>query len=272
MIAKAHFISGLPRSGSTLLSALLKQNPRFHAAVTSPMALLFATAMNKMSGGGEFSVFFNDARRQAILKGILEGYYTGIPEGTVVFDTNRTWTARASLLGALYPRCRIICCVRDIGWIIDSLERQLRKNPLQFSRVFNNQPGPTVYARTGMLMDFEKGLVGLALSSLREAWFSDEAKRLIVIDYDRLAGEPEAVLRRLYQELGEPWFNHDFDHVSHDEPDYDDQLAMPGMHKVREKVGIEKRPLSIPPDVFAKHSNLSFWKKPEMNVRNVLIL
>jgi sulfotransferase len=271
MIEKAHFISGLPRSGSTLLSALLKQNPRFHAAVTSPMSLLLGTAMNKMSGG-EFSVFFNDARRQAILKGIFEGYYTAVPDSRVVFDTNRTWTARASVLGALYPSCRIICCVRDIGWIIDSLERQLRKNPLQFSRVFNFQPGPTVYARTGMLMDFEKGLIGLALSSLREAWFSDEARRLIVIDYDRLAGEPEAVLRRLYEELGEPWFNHDFDHVSHDEPDYDDQLGMPGMHKVREKVGIEKRQLSIPPDVFAKHSNLSFWKKPEMNVRNVLIL
>ena len=32
-----HFISGLPRSGSTLLSALLRQNPRVHAAMTSPV-------------------------------------------------------------------------------------------------------------------------------------------------------------------------------------------------------------------------------------------
>jgi sulfotransferase len=272
MIEKAHFISGLPRSGSTLLSALLKQNPRFHAAVTSPLALLFATAINKMSGGSEFAVFFNDARRQAILKGIFESYYAGVPGGSTVFDTNRTWTGRASVLGALYPHCRIICCVRDIGWIIDSLERQLRKNPLQFSRVFSNQPGPTVYARTGMLMSFEKGLIGLALSSLREAWFSDEAKRLIVIDYDRLASEPEAVLRRLYQELDEPWFKHDFDHVYHDEPDYDDELGMPGLHKVREKVTLEKRQISIPPDVFAKHSGLSFWKNPEMNLRKVLVI
>ncbi len=28
-----HFISGLPRSGSTLLAALLRQNPRFHAGL-----------------------------------------------------------------------------------------------------------------------------------------------------------------------------------------------------------------------------------------------
>jgi len=35
---QVHFISGLPRSGSTLLCALLRQNPRFSSAVTSPVA------------------------------------------------------------------------------------------------------------------------------------------------------------------------------------------------------------------------------------------
>jgi sulfotransferase len=272
MIARAHFISGLPRSGSTLLSALLKQNPRFHASVTSPMARFFIVAMNQMSGASEYAVFFNDVRRQAILKGIFSGFYAGLPPDRVVFDTNRTWTARISLLAALYPDARVICCVRDIAWIIDSIERQLRRNPLQFSRVFDYKPGASVYTRTDTLMHMETGLIGLPLSSLREAWFSDEAKRLIVIDYDRLASEPERVLRRLYDELGEPWFNHDFNHVSHDEPDYDEVLGMPGMHKVRERVAPEKRQPSIPPDLFAKYSKLSVWKNPEANVCRVLVL
>jgi len=35
---RLHFISGLPRSGSTLLSAILRQNPRFYAGMTSPVA------------------------------------------------------------------------------------------------------------------------------------------------------------------------------------------------------------------------------------------
>jgi hypothetical protein len=38
-----HFISGLPRSGSTLLSALLRQNRRFHASMTSPVGSLVMT-------------------------------------------------------------------------------------------------------------------------------------------------------------------------------------------------------------------------------------
>ena len=36
-----HFISGLPRAGSTLLAALLRQNPRFHAGMTSPVGAIF---------------------------------------------------------------------------------------------------------------------------------------------------------------------------------------------------------------------------------------
>jgi hypothetical protein len=32
-----HFISGFPRSGTTLLAALLRQNPRFHASIESPV-------------------------------------------------------------------------------------------------------------------------------------------------------------------------------------------------------------------------------------------
>lgn len=121
-------------------------------------------------------------------------------------------------------------------------------------------------------MHLENGLVGIAMSGLREAWFSDEAKRLIVIDYDRLASQPREILRRLYDVLGEPWFDHDFDHVTYDEPDYDDLLGMPGMHTVREKVVHERRELTIPPDLFSKYSSLSFWKNSEANPRGVLML
>ncbi|NBP58534.1 sulfotransferase, partial [bacterium] len=34
---KYYFISGLPRSGSTLLSAILNQNPRFYSGPNSPV-------------------------------------------------------------------------------------------------------------------------------------------------------------------------------------------------------------------------------------------
>ena len=47
-LPKLHFISGLPRSGSTLLAGILRQNPRFHAAMTGPVGALFGAMLNAM--------------------------------------------------------------------------------------------------------------------------------------------------------------------------------------------------------------------------------
>ncbi|MBD2040099.1 sulfotransferase, partial [Microcoleus sp. FACHB-672] len=53
---KIHFISGLPRSGSTLLSAILRQNPRFHAGMTSPVGALVERMLEAMSENNEYSI------------------------------------------------------------------------------------------------------------------------------------------------------------------------------------------------------------------------
>src|SRR5262249_17029280 len=107
MLETVHFISGLPRSGSTLLSALLRQNPRFHTDITGPLAPMCGAIHHRISGTGEFSVLFDDARCAQMLRGLFDSYYAHVPPGHAAFDTNRTWTSRAALLGKLYPKCRI---------------------------------------------------------------------------------------------------------------------------------------------------------------------
>jgi sulfotransferase len=270
-----HLISGLPRSGSTLLSALLRQNPRFSAAITSPVAALIGSVHKQMCGG-EFGGFFDDAKRETVMRAVFESYYADrlatMPTNGVVFDTNRTWTGRTALLAALYPQSRIICCVRDIGWVIDSIESMLAKNPLQLSRVFNFQPGTSVYSRVETLMNSDSGLIGLAWSNLREAWFGEHAQRLILVPYEHLVKEPARTLQRLYAELGEAHFEHDLHNVVYDEPDYDLHIGMPGLHAVRKVVEYRERKPCIPPDIFAKYASSHFWTKPELNTRGVTII
>lgn len=270
--SKFHFVSGLPRSGSTLLSALLRQNPRFVAGVTSPIAMLCGNLLHSMSGGGEFASFFTDEKRRAIIRGLFDSYYADSPSDRVVFDTNRTWTARLPLLFELYPDARVICCVREAAWIIDSIERLVRRNALQPSKLFNYRGGGSIYSRVEILMDSEKGLVGLAWSSLREAWFSEFAKRLIVVNYNSLAGDPRGIMSRLYQALGETPFEHDFNHLRFDEPDYDAELGLPGLHRVRPKVEPASRQSCLPPDLAAKYAEVNFWLNPKLNIRGVTVL
>lgn len=267
-----HFISGLPRSGSTLLSALLRQNPRLVAGVTSPVAMLCGNLLHSMSGATEFVSFFTDERRRAMVRGVFQSYYADVLGERVVFDTNRSWTGRLALLAEIFPRARVICCVRDVGWILDSIERLVRRNALQPSKLFNYKGGGSVYSRIETLMDPEKGLVGLPWSSLREAWFSEAAGRLIVVNYDSLAREPRRVLRALYEALEERPFEHDYDNVIYDEPVYDEDLGLPGLHRVRQKVGLEQRASCLPPDLFAKYADTAFWTNPRTNIRNVTVI
>src|SRR6185437_12082597 len=262
MLDRVHFISGLPRSGSTLLAAILRQNPRFRTDITGPAAQLCRLVHQTICGTGEFAILFNDERRAQMLRGIFDTYYAEVQPGTVVFDTNRSWTGRAALLGKLYPQCRIICCVREIGWILDSLERMRLKNPLKLSKLFTYRGSDSIYTRVDGLMHSENGLVGGAWSNLREAWFSDSAQRLILVPYSSLTEDPQSTLRRLYTELGEPYFEHDFGNVSYDAREYDDHLGMPGLHEVRRVVECRPRQPVIPPEIFNKYARSQFWKDP----------
>ena len=93
-----HFISGLPRAGSTLLAGILRQNPRFHAGMTSGVGSLMLALLGEMSQRNEFGVFFNNEQRKEILRGVILGYYKDVHAKKMVFDTNRFWCSRMSLV------------------------------------------------------------------------------------------------------------------------------------------------------------------------------
>jgi sulfotransferase len=207
-----------------------------------------------------------------MLRGLFESYYGSVSGERVVFDTNRMWTGRISLLAALYPQSRIICCVRDVSWILDSIERLRARHPLHLPKLFTPQSSISVYTRAEALMNADRGLVGLAWSSLRGAWFSEDAPRLIVVPYETLVRRPERTLQRLYEELAEEQFAHDLHHVKYEEPDYDEQLGMPGLHTVRSVVSFQERAPCIPPDLFSKYGKTNFWTQPELNRREITIL
>src|SRR4051794_19135241 len=106
-----HFIAGLPRCGSTLLAALLRQNPRFCAGMTSPVGNLFNTMLAETSQRSETAVFIDDGLRQRLLRAVFEVDYGNNQHTQVVFETNRQWPTKLPALSRLFPSARIICCV-----------------------------------------------------------------------------------------------------------------------------------------------------------------
>ena len=268
-----HFISGLPRSGSTLLSAILRQNPRFYANITSPVYALADRMIDSMGAEMKYSSAFDDAKRAVILRGLFRSYYYDVADTvSVVFDTNRLWTANAAMLQVLFPESRIICCVRNVTRILDSFETIFRKNPLQYNSMFAFKNEPSIYGRVQSMMNARDGVVGAPHSALRSLWFTEFAKKMIVVRYESLAKNPADTLKRLYASLGEPLYQHDFDDVAYEEKEYDHRIGLNGLHTVRGKVEFRERPLTIPPDVFQNYAKSNFWDYNEENIKGVEVI
>ncbi|AMO37056.1 sulfotransferase [Thauera humireducens] len=266
-----HFISGLPRSGSTLLAALLRQNPRVHAGMSGPVGGMLSVLQQEMSARNEYAVFLSDAQRERILRGVFEHYYGPEYEAAVIFDTNRVWCARMSLLRTLFPQGKVIACVRDLPWIIDSVERLIQRNALSPSSIFNYQTSGTVYSRAEGIANGE-GLVGYAYNALKEAFFGDYAANLMLVQYDTLVAKPQLVLDAIYDFIGEPAFRHDFDNVRFEADEFDARTGTPGLHAVRQRVVATPRTSVLPPDIFQRFQNDAFWRNPALNTRKVRIV
>jgi len=256
---KFNFISGLPRSGSTLTAALLRQNPRFHAGMSSPVAGLFEGVISQVSAGTEISTMVNQDQRQRILRGLFDSYYAD-QESPIIFDTNRSWTAQLPALMKLFPAAKLICTVRNVAWVMDSLECQFRDNAFENTRLFNNAgERSTVFTRVEALAGANR-LVGFPWHALREACYSEFADRLVLVDYDLLVARPADVMKLLYEFLGEEHFDHDFAAVEYDAPAFDAQLGLDGLHRVHKKVEPRPRKTILPPDLFQRYAQLSFWQ------------
>jgi len=258
-----HFISGLPRSGSTLLSALLRQNPRFHAGMSGPVAGLVKGLLEGMAANNEYSVFISDAQRQRILRGVFEQYYGDEFSAQVIFDTNRSWCAQMPLLQTLYPGSRVIACVRDVPWIVDSIERLVQRNKLSPSSIFNYQASHTVYSRADGVAG-PGGMLGAAYNSLKEAFYGEHARQLMLVQYESLVSDPRRVLDAVYAFIGEPAFAHDFENVQFDADEFDQKAGTPGLHAIRRTVKAEPRRTVLPPDVFRRFEQDAFWRNRDV--------
>ena len=226
--------------------------------MTGPVGGLFVTLLNAMSASSEFSVFIDDEQKRRVLMGLFESYY-GPVAGEVIFDTNRMWCARLWAVAELLPDAKVICSVRNVTWIMDSFERAIRRNPLEVSNLFKDENDRgTVYARVETLGQRNRP-VGYAWSALKEAYYGEQSDRLLLVDYELLAKQPARTVELIYEFLGESPFAHDFDVVEYEAKAFDERLGTPGMHRVSGKVQFKPRRTILPPDLFERYADMSFW-------------
>lgn len=252
-----YFISGLPRSGSTLLSALLRQNPNFYANISDSLNQYFKNICDSYQ---EFPNENENEIKKNIVHGVFDGFYKNINCSTI-FNTNRSWTYYTHLLKYVWPNTKIIVCVRDIKWVVNSIESASKKNLLKFSGTL----GPSslnVYERCADVMS-DQGLVGVGYNGIKQALYSNNLDMLLFVEYDDLCKNPEGTLKRIYNFIDMPYYPyHDFNNIQTDESwkKFDEKLGIE-LHNLHHHVFFKERNCVLPIDIQRKLNGLEIWRE-----------
>lgn len=253
-----YFISGLPRSGSTLLSAILKQNPNFYADIASPVEALTGTSIDVITGA-ESNLTVTEEQRKNLMYGIFEGYYKHIDK-PVIFDSSRGWTKRTNLLRTLFPYTKVLCPVRDIVSILNSFELIASKNPFHTKTLTEHKDN--VFARCDGMMNKNGGIVAGPWILLQEG-YALNPEMIYFIEYENLCKEPEKVMRGVYDFLNQPYYSHDFDNVEYSNENFDKACNLKDLHTVKKKVEYNPPRNILPPEIVKKYKEMKmeFWRE-----------
>lgn len=261
-----YFISGLPRSGSTLLSSILKQNPEFYADIASPVEALTGSAIDIVTGA-ESNLTVTEDQRKNLVYGIFEGYYKHI-EKPVIFDSSRGWTKKTNFLRALFPYTKILCPVRDIVSILNSFEVISSKNPFHTKTLTEHKDN--VFARCDGMMDKNGGIVAGPWILLQEG-YALNPEMIHFIEYENLCKEPEKIMRGVYEFLEKPYYSHDFENLEYSNENFDSACNLKDLHTVKKRVEYNPPRNVLPPEIVKKYKemNMEFWRenyKPDADI------
>ncbi len=263
-----YFLGGLPRSGNTLLSALLNQNPEIYVSPLSPLVENL-TQIDAFQNINELNLSNNfQVNTTSALKQFVDGFYNHITK-PVIIDRNKDWGNKQSMLMAhkyITNKPKIIYTVRDIPSILASFLTLVSNDENNFIDANLKQLDAKLYGeqtwsdiKCDWLMSNQVGISLVTLTELLQI-----KTPVCLIEYDDLIKDPQKELNSIYDFLGLEHFNHDFHNVKKIEQETLSGAGLPeDLHNVRckvEKIALGSD-LVLTEHTQKKYSGLEFWRK-----------
>ena len=230
---RIHFLSGLPRTGSTLLGSLLNQNPSIYVSPTSPLYSLLVNANEHLNLLGLQYTFDQKGIGDKLYRATVDAFYPPEREFPIVFDKHRGWPKHVDAIrDYVDPQPRIVCTVRPIAEILTSYITLADRDQENFIDAHLKRDGQAVTneARAYLLwtqylkVPYECMTIGLKM----------HAEVLLLVEYDDLVFSPAETMRRVYEFCGMEPFDHDFDDIENTcEEAKDDAWGLKNLHKIR---------------------------------------
>lgn len=248
-----HFLSGIPRSGSTVLAAILNQNPQTHVSTTSGLVHALDGLANTWHSAGLLNENDKDRTKLAqTMRGMIDAFYEDSP-APVIIDKGRGWpipVIMSAMTQVLGQKPKIIATVRSVPDCMASFIRVAKPENLDD------------FIYSGQLADHLKA----AYISLQSGYEYDP-ECFCLVEYEDLLSEPKATLQRIHDFLGLPDFAYDFNAIDGSSVKEDDENlhGYDGLHDVKPVLKAQHK--DNPKDVLKHHYSAfcqpEFWlEKP----------
>lgn len=230
-----HFLSGLPRSGSTVLSSILNQNPDVYVTPTSPMLNVAVEMQRAWREDPTVKANYYEEQINNLTKAILPAFWQHRPE-SIIIDKGRGWAKNMPNASALFgKKIKAISVERDLPSIMASWLTLIKKQENCYVDRVLKQRGYEITDenRMGeMWFNMVKDCMEGAHQIRKEA-----PDQILIVKYDDLMEFPKETLEGIEIFLDLPKFEYDFENIQNDTVD-DDMTAwgFDGLHTIRPKL------------------------------------
>jgi sulfotransferase len=269
---KLYFMAGLPRSGSTVLSSILNQNPKIHSGPSSPVLSTMYMIENHLHNDELFYSYPKIEQGKKIISSIMAQYYSDRNE-EIIIDKNRAWPLRVDYIeNYLETDAKIICPVRSVEDILCSMIRMIRRNPYKEGQDRINFIDEQLVKLNISINDDNRcnfimgpqGILGQSLKALSDCISSGYSDKILLVEYNALTHKPQEVFERIYSFLGEDSYNHNFNDIKNTFRERDlETYGIEDMHKVRKTLSytyINPKEI-LSEEILGKCKELNFWRK-----------
>ena len=223
------FLVALPRSGNTLFASIMNQNPEI-AATPNSITLEIMKDLFLLKQTDVFQNYPDHKSLDNVLDMVYDNYYRNWPQKIIIDRGPVMTTGNLALMQKHFKEpFKVIVLLRDLMDVLASYMQWYTKNSDAFPNRYNLKNDEE---KLSMIMNRE-GAVAKDLEAIKNAFNHPDICHFV--KYDDMVTQPEQEFRKIYEFLGEPYFNHRFDNldqVSVNGLSYDDKIVGSNMHKL----------------------------------------
>ena len=254
---KLFFLVALPRSGNTLFASIINQNPELIVTANS-ITLEIMKDLYLLKHTDVFQNFPDHKSLDNIIDIVYDIYYKDWPQ-SIIIDRGPVMTpGNFALMQKHFKRpFKCIVLLRDLMDVLASYMKWYTENPDAFP---NRRNLKNDEEKLSMIMN-KTGAVAKDLEAIKNSF--NYPNICHYIKYDDLVSQPEKEIKKIYNFIEEPYFNHKFNNLQQVEVNgmkYDDTIVGKNMHNIRSVVKNEYNPYieKIPERIKQKYGHIKF--------------